>query len=350
LIVSPKRFNVKIYCLANILYCLFAGLALTDTSRQTGHLRHPKPAFSMANEHLSHPLVYRSADPLSPSLIQLDHASVAPTPFGGELLDSRVTRKAVARPKGKMVKWRVVIGVGLGVGCAFATGSHPKQDPLNRGLLHWWKLDGNTLDSAGEISSPAIGPVSYIDSPVGRGIVFDGTNTAISLPPSPEMQFNASFSISAWAMLKAYPSDSQIWATIIFEGDDRPGLDPYDIQVAPDGTLQFLVTSSARASGVNAPTKFPLDRWVFVTGTYDKAEGIQSLYVDGKLVAQVTDAPDLTPVVPLVPFQNAGIGIGTNNAYPYSVYNMGWRGAISDIRVYNRALSAKEVTMLSDRE
>ena len=207
-------------------------------------------------------------------------------------------------------------------------------------------MDGNTLDSVGGLSSPAIGPVSYIESPTGGAIVFDGTNTGISLPPSPEMQFNGSFSISAWAMLKSYPTDSQIWATIIFEGDDRPGLDPYDLQVAPDGTLQFLATSSSRASGVNAPTKFPLNRWVLVTGTYDKPEGIQSLYVDGRLVAQINDVPDLTPVVPLVAFQNAGIGIGTNNAFGYSIYNMGWRGAISDLRVYNRALNDREVALL----
>lgn len=233
-------------------------------------------------------------------------------------------------------------------GCGGGGGSST-TDNLGIGLIHWWKFDGNANDSVGTLNATPIGPTSYASSPVGHGIVFNGSTTGISLPPAADMQFQSSFSISSWASLASYPTNSQIWATIIFDGDDRPGLDPYDIQVAPDGTLQFLTTSAAEAVSVNGATQFPLNVFVFVAATYDKAAGLQSLYVNGKLVNQNKNVFDLTPVVPLDAGSLPGIGIGTNNSFPASGYNMGWNGTISDLRVYNRALSDNEVLTLYNR-
>lgn len=97
---------------------------------------------------------------------------------------------------------------------------------------------------------------------------------------------------------------------------------------------------------MHGTAQFPLNKWVFVTGTYNKAAGIECLYVNGKLDSEDLQLPNLTPVVPLDPTQNPGIGIGTNNNFPNDFYNMGWNGAISDLRVYNRAISAGEVQSL----
>jgi hypothetical protein len=236
--------------------------------------------------------------------------------------------------------------LSAGCGGGGGTGASITQASLQKGLIHWWKFDEDATDSIGSLSSAPLGPVTYISGAVGQAIVFNGTTTGISLPATTDMQFQASFSLSAWAKLYSYPTNSQIWATIIFDGDDRNGLDPYDLQVSPSGTLQFLTTSSTQALGVNAPTQFPLNQYVFVTGTYDKKAGIQSLYVNGVLVGQNNNVKDLTPVVPLDPTALPGVGIGVNNAFPTSAYNMGWNGEIDDLRVYNRALSSAEVQAL----
>lgn len=235
----------------------------------------------------------------------------------------------------------VAICTGL-VGCG-GGGSSSRQNSLTSGLIHWWKFDGNANDSVGNLSTTPIGPVSYITAAGGQGILFNGSTTGISLPAAPDMQFQASYSISAWAKLNAYVDPSELWSTIIFCGDDRNGLDPFFIQVDPNGTLQFETCSATAALGINATSQFPLNKWVFVTGTYNKTAGIESLYVNGKLDAEDLQVPNLTPVVPLDPTQNPGIGIGTNNNFPNDFYNMGWNGAISDLRVYNRAISAGEV-------
>ena len=230
------------------------------------------------------------------------------------------------------------------VGCG-GGGASSNSNSLSSGLIHWWKFDGNANDSVGALSTTPIGPVSYIGAP-GQGIIFNGTTTGISLPVVQDLQFQASYSISGWAKLNAYIDPSKLWSTIIFCGDDRNGLDPFYLQVDPSGTLQFQTASATRSLGINATAQFPLNKWVFVTGTYNKSTETECLYINGKLDVEALQTPDLTPVVPMDPTQNPGIGIGTNNSFPNDFYNMGWNGAISDLRIYNRAISADEVQAL----
>ena len=216
-------------------------------------------------------------------------------------------------------------------------------DPVGSGLIHWWKFNGDSNDAVGGLTATTQGPVSYTKAPTGLGVALNGTTTGISLGPVKDMQFQQSFTLSAWACLYSYANPNELWSQIIFDGDDRVGLDPYALQVDPNGNLQFLTTSSVDAQGANDTTQFPLNKFVLVTGTYDKAVGIQTLYINGKPVSQNLNVFDLTPVVPLDPSANPGVGIGTNNDYPNSIYNMGWNGVLSDLRVYNRAISATEV-------
>jgi len=248
----------------------------------------------------------------------------------------------------RRIDWRQLLAVGICsalLGCG-GGGTSSNQNTLQTGLIHWWKFNGNANDSVGNLSTTPIGPVSYVNTVGGQGIIFNGTTTGINLPPAPDMQFQASYSISAWAKLNAYVNPSELWSTIIFCGDDRNGLDPFFIQVDPNGTLQFSTCGVTQGLGINATAQFPLNKWVFVTGTYNKSAGIEILYVNGKVDVEAAQVPNLTPVVPLDPTQNPGIGIGTNNNFPNDFYNMGWDGTISDLRVYNRPLSAAEVQAL----
>jgi hypothetical protein len=250
--------------------------------------------------------------------------------------------------------WSILFGLVAGavsIGCGGGSGSGgggiiQPTNPLSQGLVHEWKLNGNANDSVGDLSTAPIGPVSYTASPIGTAMVFNGSSTGINLSPVLDMQFQQSFTLSAWAYLKSYPTSGQIWSSIIFEGDDRQGLDPYGLLVAPDGTLHFLTTSTAAAGAISAAQNFPLNTWVFVTGTYDKTAGLQTIYVDGVLSGQNKNVTNLTPVVPLDPSQYPGIGIGTGNEFLHSSYHFGWNGALADVRAYNRALSSSEVMQL----
>ena len=234
----------------------------------------------------------------------------------------------------------VVIGVATA-----SRHDRGSRDPLTIGMIHRWTLDGNANDSVGRMNTTPVGAVTYAEVGNALGMVFDGETTGISLQNQPDMQFAGSFSISVWADLFARPSSGKMWSDIIFNGDDRPGLDPYALQADHNGHIQFLLTgANGSGSGIDAP--MPLNTFVYLTATYDKATGTQSFYEDGKLVNQITGNTTLTPVVPLVGNAKPGIGIGTNNSFPNSSFHFGWKGIIADLRIYNRDLAPAEALAL----
>jgi len=83
-----------------------------------------------------------------------------------------------------------------------------------------------------------------------------------------------------------------------------------------------------------------------VVATYDQPSGAMRLYENGMLTSENLYNSTLTPVVPLDPAYHPGVGIGTNNSFPDSSVNYGFNGAIDDVRIYNRALTASEVQAL----
>lgn len=239
------------------------------------------------------------------------------------------------------------LALAIAVGCGGGGGTTGTTASLSTGLIHWWKFNGDATDSVGNLSITPIGPVNYGISPTGQGIVFNGKTTGISLPPVADMQFQGSFTLSAWASLYSIPTPSQLGGCIIFCGDDRPGLDPYALHVDSNGHMTLLITGNTDANDYSGlKVAMPLNTMMLVTGTYDQPSGTQRLFFNGSLVAEVLHNSNLTPVVPLDPNSNPGIGIGTTQAFGVSGYNEGWNGEISDLRVYNRALSALEVRAL----
>ncbi len=241
----------------------------------------------------------------------------------------------------------VCLGISL-AGCGGSGSSSSGSVSLSNGLIHEWKFDGDATDSVGSLNGTTVGAVTYAKGILGQGIVLDGSTMAVNLPEAPDMQFQGSFSLSAWASIFAYPSPSQGASQIIFSGDDRGGLDPYYISISPYGTLQFEVCGAAVPNeGLQAfGGLLPLNTFALVTATYDQSAGTMRLYENGKLISELLGHSNLTPVVALDPTANPGIGIGMNNDFPVSGTRYGWNGEIDDVRVYNRALSAGEVQAL----
>jgi len=234
----------------------------------------------------------------------------------------------------------VLTGCGGGGGNGGGIGGF---DPLKIGLIHEWKLDGDAKDSVGTLDGTVHGPVVFANTPTGARFVGDGQSTGITIPPIADMQFQNSFTISAWASTPTAAPFGHLWEAIFFEGDDRSGLDPYYLMVDASGQLSFQVCSASESAYLYAT--MPVNKLSLITGTYDKTAGLLRLYINGSMVAQKSTTK-ATPVVPLDAGYLPGIGLGGNNAFPNSGFNFSWNGAIDDMRVYNRALSASEVQSL----
>ena len=142
--------------------------------------------------------------------------------------------------------------------------------------------------------------------------------------------FTTSFSIEGWIKVNGLPTNYN-FGSIMFRGDDRGGLDPYQLVIQPNGDLQFQINSTTRVTAIRGPDPdgavCPRGRH---TGRRDR--GLMTLYENGAVVAQTTTT--VRPFGPLDPTQQPGVGIGNSNAL--SNYDVPFNGLIDELSVYNR--------------
>ena len=114
------------------------------------------------------------------------------------------------------------------------------------------------------------------------------------------------------------------------------------VPVLPCPDLSSVVAAVAEVQTVSLPSKVnnvaftpKLNRWYHVVGTADGVE--VRIYIDG--VAQGT----ATPYTGVIDKDTEPVWIGTDST---GGIHGPFNGSIDDVRVYNRALSATEITQL----
>jgi hypothetical protein len=208
------------------------------------------------------------------------------------------------------------------------------------GLVSWWTAN-NTANDAMGLNNATLTNVSYASGEVGQAFSFNGTNGWAALGDPSSLAFTSSFTIEGWIKVNGLPF-SYNFGSIMFRGDDRGGLDPYQLIIQPNGDLEFGIcgapgTPTTGSAGIEAP--IVLGQFVHVAATLDDATGMMTLYENGAVVAQATTT--VRPFGPLDPTQQPGVGIGNSNAL--SNYNVPFNGLIDELSVYNRALTGSEV-------
>ena len=177
---------------------------------------------------------------------------------------------------------------------------------------------------------------AFATAEVGQGFSFDGVNDWASLGDPSSLAFTSSFSIEGWIKVNAVNPNAN-FESIMFRGDNRGGLDPYQLQVLPGGDLKFAINGTSGGASVSAPIS--VGQLVHVAATLDDATGAMTLYENGVVVAH-TFTPN-RPFGDLDPTQNPGVGIGNSNYQ--ANYNVPFNGLIDELAVYNRALTPGEV-------
>jgi hypothetical protein len=112
---------------------------------------------------------------------------------------------------------------------------------------------------------------------------------------------------------------------ILWRGDNRGVLDPYKLNIHPDGQLCFTVGAIGTSAVLNAPV--PLGQLVHVAATLDDATGAMKLYENGTVVAQPVTA--IRPFRDLDPNQYPGVFIGNAD----TPFNTPFNGLIDELPV-----------------
>ncbi len=237
------------------------------------------------------------------------------------------------------------------VGQLYAQGAvnaaHSNTTTLSSGLVGYWTLDGNktnwlngtTADSSGNGNTGSLVSMSTTTSPVigkiGGALNFNSTiGQYVNLgTPSLLEGLQLPVTISGWFKQTSTSGLQPIYAAY----SNTSGGNIWSLVRIDNGTLMYYASNS---SGVfqNFGTFTPaVGKWhyfsVTVSGTL--ASPTLTIYLDGASQSVSLGALYATP-------QPVSIYIGGDAAQLNERFN----GAIDDVRIYNRALSANETTQL----
>ena len=220
-------------------------------------------------------------------------------------------------------------------------------DPAPAGLIGWWPGDGGANDIAGTNNGTLEGgATAATPGIVGTAFLFDGTNGYLSIPDSPVLH-PTNLTIEAWVRcdlldtpaIHSYPGQQylifhQNAEEYNFEGfvlakDRHP---PY---IGTNDTWCFEMTSvSADDVYVESVTTVKTNVWYHLAGV--RGSNYIQLYVNGQLEAETSvDFP---------------IGYGDYPLYfattGQSYWDHKFGGALDEVSLYNRALSASEIAAI----
>jgi Concanavalin A-like lectin/glucanases superfamily/Bacterial Ig domain len=209
------------------------------------------------------------------------------------------------------------------------------------GPVGLWTFDtsetsGNTyLDSSGNGSNAACTAVTSAAGVVNQAAQFNGTSSYCDVTSDASMLLTNSLSLYVWVRT----SNASRYETVISTYNATGSEANYLLRTTPSGTMSLLIGGFNMASGSRFEA---LDQrrvndgnWHSVAAVLQLGSGV-TFYVDGAAAPLV--AANITANSSAFPLQ-----FGITSWTPYGNY---FTGDMDQLRIYNRALAASEVTAL----
>ena len=226
---------------------------------------------------------------------------------------------------------------------AAATISKSLSRPINEiGLVGWWTFDGpkmltNVADSSGQGNNGSLilgatGNTSTTTAPgkVGQALSFDGVDDYVS-KTSFSGDTGSAGTVSFWVKLNALSGGSQVKG--LLTASDAPLRFFLDV----NDRWRIIVKDTLAANIADiSPSGVPaLGVWIHLVGTWDAS--IARFYKNGVVIDT-----DNTVTTTYATINGKTIYLGSDRLTANRYLN----GSLDDVHIYNRALSAAEITRL----
>ena len=213
--------------------------------------------------------------------------------------------------------------------------------PAPNGLVSWWAADGSAADlistNHGTLQGGATATLpAYVD----RGFSFDGTNGFVTIPDSPALK-PALFTIETWVKFDSLFSQTTGAAAgvqfLVHKQNTRPNnwFSAYALLKNASHRIGFdLISSNQTEVFLSSSSTVQTGVWYHVVGV--RGSNSAQLYINGTLAQQasINFASD---------YGNYPLYLGTSG---HPTYNGRLNGQLDEVTLYQRALSASEITAL----
>ncbi len=215
----------------------------------------------------------------------------------------------------------------------------------SNGLVAHYPFNGNAGDSSGFGNHGTLGIGS--DAPIltadrlgnpNSAYYFDGTTDIINVNPHISLRPNRSVSIAVW--IKSEVKTANTWNFILTYryGTTQP-FDSYKISTNPiyNNNWTFGIANESTGNQVELINKFPKQDnvWMHIATVFDGAT--MKIYTNG-----VLDTTLITSISNIA-YSSGVLAIG--NSLTTAIHS--FKGAMDDLRIYNRALSSTEIRTLA---
>jgi len=218
-----------------------------------------------------------------------------------------------------------VITAALLLGCVFGFA----QSPVNQWVLSPENIDITTVkDLSGDEDGLLHGRFVPTQNPAA--LYFDGTDNYIELAGKDEAKSlpTGKLTAEAWVAVNS-PAE---WGGIVGCLQDNGSFEKGWVLGYNNDKFNFALSTSGDLTYLNASTSFQTGRWYHVVGTYDGS--LMRIYVNGTERGRGSKRRgtiDYSPATFVI-----GCYLDDNEFYPLE-------GFISEVRLYNRALTSQQV-------
>jgi len=200
-------------------------------------------------------------------------------------------------------------------------------------LKAWLKFDGSAIDSSGYNNNGFAFNTTLVQDRFGNSnssFYFDGRTSYVDIGTSTfDINTSNEFTISAWIK----PTGANyVYTTMIKRGRYNY---PFSFDYANTKRLRVTLRTSSGTYSLNGNAKLNFNNWYHVVYVYNKTSG-RLIYVNGSLDKQDSTKGTLN-------VQNGESTVIGKTPYVNDYY---FKGAIDDLRIYNKALSYSEIRAL----
>ena len=235
----------------------------------------------------------------------------------------------------------IMAGTGSSLASVLATDAIP-------GLVAHWKMDENTgtttLADASGLSNNATtvaGDPAFVSGVEGNAMSLNGTSQYATVPDANSLDITNAITMTAWFRCDQTANTTQriLAKTIMRQGTTITGIDGYELSLSSAGKVfvRFNQQTNSDVYRLNSNASYPLNgsAWMHVAATYDGA--YIRIYING-----ILDATGANQIFTIAS-NNLPLVIGRQDDPSFYTY---FKGALDEVRIYNRALSLSEIQAL----